>query len=66
LTSEDIGDDQAQAYGYMNRALPDADLYAFVDALATRIAGFYKWAIANAKRLVNSSSAPDGTRASRR
>ena len=32
LSSEDIRGDQAEAYGYTNRALPDADLDAFVDA----------------------------------
>src|ERR1700723_1766877 len=55
LSSEDIRGDQAEAYGYVNRALPDADLEAFVEALATRIAKFDKWAIANTKRLVNTS-----------
>jgi len=59
LTSEDIRGEQAEAYGYVNRALPDADLDAFVDAFATRIAGFDKWAIANTKRLVNTSLPPD-------
>ena len=43
----------------MNRSLPDAELDAFVDALATRIASFDKWAIANTKRLVNASLPPD-------
>ncbi len=38
LSSEDIRGDQAEAYGYVNRALPDAELDAFVEALATRIA----------------------------
>ena len=42
----------------MNRALPDAELDDFVDALATRIASFDKWAIANTKRLVNEASLP--------
>src|ERR1700722_18760082 len=42
-----------------NRALPDAELDAFVEALATRIAKFDKWAIANTKRLVNTSLPPD-------
>src|SRR3984957_5553377 len=50
LSSDDISADQAEAYGYVNRALPDADLDAFVEALATRIAGFYRWALANPKR----------------
>jgi enoyl-CoA hydratase/carnithine racemase len=59
LSSEDIGADQAEAYGYVNRVLPDADLDAFVEALATRIAKFDKWAIANTKRLVNASLPPD-------
>src|SRR5476651_867500 len=59
LGSDDIGGELAQAYGYVNRALPDAELDGFVDALATRIAAFDKWAIANTKRLVNASLPPD-------
>ena len=59
LSSEDLSGDQAAAYGYINRALPDADLDQFVEALATRIAGFDKWAIAHTKRLVNTSLPPD-------
>ena len=43
----------------MNRALPDAELDGFVDTLATRIAAFDKWAIANTKRLVNASLPAD-------
>ncbi len=59
LSSEDLSGGQAEAYGYVNRALPDADLDAYVEALATRIAGFDKWAIGNTKRLVNASLPPD-------
>src|SRR5438270_12850495 len=59
LSSEDIRADQAASYGYINRALPDADLDEFVDALAIRIAAFDKWAIATTKRLVNTSLPPD-------
>src|SRR5450755_3919216 len=59
LSSDDIRGDQAEAYGYVNRALPDAELDEYVDALATRIAAFDKWAIANTKRLVNTSLPPD-------
>ena len=58
LGSDDIGGDLAEAYGYVNRALPDAELDGFVDALATRIASFDKWAIANTKRLVNAACLP--------
>jgi enoyl-CoA hydratase/carnithine racemase len=59
LGSDDIRGDRAEAYGYVNRCLPDAELDAFVETLATRIASFDKWAIANTKRLVNTSLPPD-------
>jgi enoyl-CoA hydratase/carnithine racemase len=59
LGSDDIGGDLAEAYGYVNRSLPDDKLDGFVEALATRIASFDKWAIANTKRLVNASLPPD-------
>ena len=58
LSSNDIRGDLAEAYGYVNRSLPDAELDGFVEALATRIASFDKWAIANTKRLVNANSLP--------
>jgi enoyl-CoA hydratase/carnithine racemase len=58
LGSDDIKGDLAEAYGYVNRSLPDAELDEFVNALATRIASFDKWAIANTKRLVNAASLP--------
>ena len=58
LSSNDIGGDLAEAYGYVNRSLPDSELDSFVDALATRIASFDRWAIANTKRLVNAASLP--------
>jgi enoyl-CoA hydratase/carnithine racemase len=59
LSSEDIRGEQAEAYGYVNRALPDAELDTYVEALATRIAKFDKWSIANIKRLVNTSLPPE-------
>src|SRR5712672_1704775 len=58
LSSDDIGGDLAASYGYVNRSLPDTELDDFVDALASRIASFDKWAIANTKRLVNAASLP--------
>jgi enoyl-CoA hydratase/carnithine racemase len=57
-SSDDIGGDLAEAYGYVNRSLPDSELDGFVDALASRIAMFDKWAIANTKCLVNAASLP--------
>jgi enoyl-CoA hydratase/carnithine racemase len=59
LSSDDISGDRAEAYGYVNRALPDSELDAHVDAIATRISRFDKWAIGQTKRLVNTSLAPD-------
>jgi enoyl-CoA hydratase/carnithine racemase len=58
LGSDDMHGDLAEAYGYVNRSLPDAELDVFVEALANRIASFDKWAIANTKRLVNANSLP--------
>jgi len=58
LAADDIRGADAELYGYVNRALPDAELDNFVEALATRIGSFDKWAIANTKRLVNEASLP--------
>src|SRR5882724_11944519 len=58
LSADDIRGADAELLGYVNRALPDAELDDFVDALATRIATFDKWAIANTKRLVNEATLP--------
>jgi enoyl-CoA hydratase/carnithine racemase len=58
LGADDIRGDIAELYGYVNRALPDADLDGFVDALATRIASFDKKAIAETKRLADIASLP--------
>ena len=58
LGSDDIQGDVAESFGYVNRSLPDAKLDGFVDALATRIASFDNWAIANTKRLVNAACLP--------
>lgn len=58
LGSDDIPGDIAELYGYVNRALPDAELDSFVDALAGRIASFDKHAIAETKRLANQADLP--------
>ncbi len=58
LAAADIRGDFAELYGYVNRALPDAELDAFVNALALRISSFDKQAIADTKRLVNVASLP--------
>ena len=58
IGADDIRGDVAELYGYVNRALPDAELDGFVDALATRIASFDREAMAETKRLVNIASLP--------
>jgi enoyl-CoA hydratase/carnithine racemase len=58
LSADDITAADAELLSYVNRALPNAELDDFVDAVATRIASFDKWAIANTKRLVNEASLP--------
>jgi len=58
LGADDIPGDIAELYGYVNRALPDAELDGFVDALAERIASFDKHAIAETKRLANLADLP--------
>jgi enoyl-CoA hydratase/carnithine racemase len=58
LSADDVSGNLAERYGYVNRSLPDTDLDAFVDALATRIASFDKQTIMDTKRLVNVGSLP--------
>jgi enoyl-CoA hydratase/carnithine racemase len=58
LGADDINGEIAELYGYVNRALPDAELDAFVNALAERIASFDKHAIAETKRLANVADLP--------
>lgn len=58
LGADDIPGDVAELYGYVNRALPDTELDAFVEALAGRIASFDKHAIAETKRLTNQADLP--------
>jgi enoyl-CoA hydratase/carnithine racemase len=58
LGADDIPGDLAELYGYVNRSLPDGDLDAFVDSLATRIASFDKRALSETKRFADVASLP--------
>src|ERR1700739_4666744 len=58
LGASDFDGDTAERYGYVNRALPEAELDGFVDALARRIASFDQRAVAAANNLVNQVSLP--------
>jgi len=52
LGCEDFSAEQAERYGYVNRALPPEELRPFVESLAYRIASFPAEAIARAKAAV--------------
>jgi enoyl-CoA hydratase/carnithine racemase len=58
LGSNDFDGEMAERYGYVNRALPDAELDCFVDALARRVASFDRRPLQAAKNLVNQVSLP--------
>jgi len=58
LGADDIPGELAERYGYVNRSLPDSELDAFVESLATRIASFDRQAISETKRLVDVASLP--------
>jgi enoyl-CoA hydratase/carnithine racemase len=55
---EDINGELAERYGYVNRALPDAELDGFVDAMARRIASFEHDTVVDIRKLVNVSALP--------
>lgn len=61
LSSDDYDAAQAERYGWINRALPDAELGEFVDSLAKRIASFPASGIRNAKEMVNRATLPAET-----
>jgi enoyl-CoA hydratase/carnithine racemase len=58
LGCEDFDAELAERYGYVNRALPPAELRPFVDGLARRIASFPAEAIALAKASVDAAEGP--------
>src|SRR5258706_4214289 len=62
LGSDDFNGETAERYGYVNRAVPDAELDGFVDKLARRIASFDRRSIAAAKNLINQGSLPRADR----
>jgi enoyl-CoA hydratase/carnithine racemase len=52
----------ADHYGVVNRAVPDAELDAFVDDLADRIAGFDGQVISESKALIDEATLPEDDR----
>lgn len=60
LGCDDFDASTAAAYGWVNRALPRAELRVFVDRIASRIASYPREAVRLAKEAVD-ASAPDFT-----
>jgi len=58
LGADDFSGELAERYGYVNRALPDAELEDFVEAFAQRIAAFDKEAIRETKGFVDQATLP--------
>lgn len=58
LGSADYVAEQAERWGWVTRALPDAELDAFVDVTAARLASFDPQAMATAKAMVNRATLP--------
>ena len=54
--ADEFDADTAEKYGWVNRSIPDAELDAFVDAFARRVASFEKRALELAKKPVNARS----------
>ncbi|MFD9460348.1 enoyl-CoA hydratase/isomerase family protein [Streptomyces sp. NPDC060027] len=59
LTSSDFDADLAERYGWINRAVPDAELDEFVAGIAARISGFPRDALIAAKSAINAVSLPN-------
>ena len=47
-----------ERYGYVNRAIPDAEFESFVDRFARRVSTFDRQALADIKHFVNKVSLP--------
>jgi enoyl-CoA hydratase/carnithine racemase len=61
LVGNDCDGPTAELYGYVNRAVPDAELDGVVESIAARLAGFEHDAIARAKRHVDAVTLADNS-----
>jgi enoyl-CoA hydratase/carnithine racemase len=59
LGAGDFDADEAERYGWVNRALPDAELDEFVARLARRIASFPADGVRSAKQVLNGLALPE-------
>ncbi len=58
LSSSDYNAELAERWGWVTRAMPDAELDGFVDVLAARLASFDKASLATAKAMINRATLP--------
>src|ERR1700722_15808919 len=58
LGGEDFDGELAERYGYVTRAVPDAEFVGFVNTFAERVSRFDLLALADIKRFVNAASLP--------
>ena len=58
LTSADYDADTAERWGWVTRALPDAELDSFVDTIVARLASFDRTSLDAAKAMVNRAVLP--------
>lgn len=58
LSSDDYSAELAEKYGWVTRAIPDAQLDRFVEEMANRLATFDRTALITTKRQINSVALP--------
>jgi enoyl-CoA hydratase/carnithine racemase len=61
LTGHDYDADRAERYGWVTRAVPDAELDDLVDGVAARIASFDRASVLGAKAQINRATLPPVT-----
>jgi enoyl-CoA hydratase/carnithine racemase len=59
LGADDFDADTAERYGWINRAIPDAELDAFVANFVSRVLSFDRQALQTAKSIINHTGLPD-------
>jgi enoyl-CoA hydratase/carnithine racemase len=59
LGANDFDADTAERYGWINRAIPDAELDAFVGTFVSRVLSFDRQALQTAKSIINHAGLPD-------
>ena len=62
LGSDDYDAEMAERYGWINRAVPEAELDAFVAEFVRRLLSFDSEALATAKSILNETGLPDQAR----